>query len=293
MKNYNAVIPVAGLGTRLLPATKSQPKEMLTVGRKPIVQYIVEELMHSGINRLLFVTGRGKNSIEDHFDENHELIQNLRESGKEDLLAELEFERNDVAFFYTRQKKQLGLGDAVLCAKDFTGSDPFLVALGDSIIGNNQNSLISKRLIQVFEEEKAEAIIAVQEVPKDELHHYGVVSPKKVTGDILELDGVIEKPKDGQAPSNYAIAARYVFSPRIFKHLEEIKKKREEKEVQLTTAIQMLIKEGCKVLALPLKKEEKRYDIGNFKSYYETFFEFALNDPEYGEALKERFGIKG
>src|SRR5687768_9396114 len=130
-----AVVPVAGLGTRLLPATKSQPKEMLPVGRRPVVQYVVEELTRAGMQRLLFVTGRGKSSIENHFDVDGELIQSLRETGKEDLLAELEFERAPIQYFYTRQREILGLGHAILCAKEFVGDEPFVVALGDSIIG--------------------------------------------------------------------------------------------------------------------------------------------------------------
>src|SRR5947207_8235608 len=146
-----AVVPVAGQGTRLLPSTKSQPKEMLPVGRKPVVQYVVEELALSGIRRLLFITGPGKSSIENHFDINTELISFLRETGKEELLEELDFERQDVQYFYTRQRRQLGLGHAVLCAKPLVGEQPFVVALGDSIIGLNAQSDIVRRMIEEFD----------------------------------------------------------------------------------------------------------------------------------------------
>lgn len=287
MAIYNAVIPVAGLGTRLLPATKSQPKEMLPVGRKPIVQYIVEELEHCGIKQLLFVTGRGKNSIEDHFDENQELIHRLREDGKEELLAELEFERKDINFLYTRQKRQLGLGDAILCAKKFAGNEPFLVALGDSIIGSNKLSSISKEISEIYELHNADAVIAVQEVAPNEISLYGIVGKKDAAEDIFEISQVIEKPNKEDAPSNLAIAARYVFSPRIFPMIEKTAGDRTGKEVQLTSAIQLLIEQGGRVIGVKIPSDEKRYDIGNFKSYFETFIEFALTDPEYGDELKK------
>src|SRR2546421_12222823 len=146
-----AVVPVAGHGTRLLPSTKSQPKEMLPVGRKPVVQYIVEELVQSGVRRVLFVTGPGKTSIENHFDVNAELITFLRETGKEELLEELDFERHSVEYCYTRQRRQLGLGHAVLCARPFVGEQPFVVALGDSIIGLHAQSLVGRRMLSTFE----------------------------------------------------------------------------------------------------------------------------------------------
>ena len=149
----NAVVPVAGLGTRLLPATKSQPKEMLPVGRKPIVQYIVEELIHVGVEEILFITGPGKTSLENYFDMNHELVQTLREKGKEEQLAELEFDRFHVQYYYTRQRQLLGLGHAVTCARSFVGNESFVVALGDSIIGLNAQSQVVQRMEQCFDEE--------------------------------------------------------------------------------------------------------------------------------------------
>ena len=160
-----AVVPVAGRGTRLLPLTKSQPKEMLPVGRKPVVQYVVEELARCGVGRLLFVTGPGKTAIENHFDIDAELIANLRETGKEELLEELAFEREDLEYFYTRQRRQLGLGHAVLCAKPVVGRQPFVVALGDSIIGLHAQSSVVRTMIEQFEAARADAVIAFEEVP--------------------------------------------------------------------------------------------------------------------------------
>src|SRR5262245_43387998 len=176
-----AIVPVAGLGTRLLPATKSQPKEMLPVGRKPVVQYVVEELTRVGLRRILFVTGPGKASIENHFDLNGELVQTLRESGKEDLLAELEFERAAVQYFYTRQRQLLGLGHAVLCARPFVGEQPFVVALGDSIIGLHAESDVVSRMTSLYHERGAAAVIAFEEVPPGEVGQYGIARPRSDT----------------------------------------------------------------------------------------------------------------
>src|SRR5215208_2067511 len=181
-----AVVPVAGLGTRLLPATKSQPKEMLPVGRKPVVQYVVEELARVGMERVLFVTGPGKASIENHFDLNAELIQNIRESGKEDLLAELEFERASVQYFYTRQRQLLGLGHAISCAQSFVGNQPFVVALGDSIIGMHAESDVVDRMTRCYHDRDAAAVIAFEEVSPDEVSQYGIARPRS-DAEIFEI----------------------------------------------------------------------------------------------------------
>src|SRR5947209_17382105 len=169
-----AIVPVAGFGTRLLPSTKSQPKEMLPVGRKPVVQYVVEELAASGIRQLLFITGPGKTSIENHFDINPELIATLRETGKEDLLEELDFERRGLEYFYTRQRQQLGLGHAVLCARPFVNDQPFVVALGDTIVGLGVQSPIVGRMMEEFTRSGADAVIAFTEVPREDVVLYGI-----------------------------------------------------------------------------------------------------------------------
>ena len=286
MSIRNAVIPVAGLGTRLLPATKSQPKEMLPVGKKPIVQYIVEELHLCGIERALFVTGRGKSSIEDHFDDDPDLIRTLRETGKEDLLEELQYERMGVHFLYTRQRRQRGLGDAVLCAEHFTGAEPFVVALGDSIIGRHKPSLIVQRLIAAFEAHEASCAIAVEEVPMDQVSMYGVVKPAS-DAEVFEVTDLIEKPRREEAPSNWAIAGRYVFAPSLFSAIKRTDFDHRG-ELQLTDAIRLMLRAGERVVGVRLPRAEKRYDIGNFESYFETFVEFALTDPEFGPQLRER-----
>lgn len=286
MNIYNAVIPVAGLGTRLLPATKSQPKEMLPVGKKPIVQYIVEELHLCGMKRVLFVTGRGKSSIEDHFDDDPDLIRTLRESGKEDLLEELEYERMGLHFLYTRQRRQRGLGDAVLCAENFTGTEPFVVALGDSIIGRHQPSLIVKRLIDAFQAHEAACAIAVEEVPAHEVSMYGIVKESD-DSEVFGITDLVEKPRRDEAPSNWAIAGRYVFAPDLFGAIKRTGFDHRG-EIQLTDAIRLMLGEGKRIVGVRLPATEKRYDIGNFDSYFETFIEFALTDPVYGERLRKQ-----
>src|SRR5919201_621309 len=250
-----AVVPVAGLGTRLLPATKSQPKEMLPVGRKPVVQYVVEELTRVGMKRVLFVTGPGKASIENHFDLNGELIQTMRESGKEELLAELEYERATVQYFYTRQRQLLGLGHAVGCSRSFVGNEPFVVALGDSIIGMHAESDVVRRMIRCYRERNAAAVIAFEEVPRDEVSQYGIARPGGAPGaaaapgtpggdgELFEILDLVEKPAVADAPSNLAIAARYVLSPAIFDALARTRRGKGG-EIQLTDGIRALIAGG-------------------------------------------------
>jgi UTP--glucose-1-phosphate uridylyltransferase len=279
-----AVVPVAGLGTRLLPATKSQPKEMLPVGRKPVVQYVVEELARVGMTRVLFITGPGKASIENHFDLDGELIQVLRETGKEELLAELEFERSAVQYFYTRQRQTLGLGHAVLCARAFVGRDPFVVALGDSIIGLHAQSDVVKRMTACFTERRAAAVIAFEEVPRSEVRRYGIAKPAD-DGEIFEIEDLVEKPSVEEAPSTLAIAARYVLAPEIFDALQ-VTPPGKGGEIQLTDAIRAVVRGGGRAYGVRLDAAERRYDIGNFTSYFRAFVEFALADPRFGAPLR-------
>ena len=259
---------------------------MLPVARKPIVQYVVEELVKNGIEQILFVTGRNKASIENHFDYDPELVRALTAANKTDLLGEIGFEELQAHFFYTRQRLQRGLGDAILCGENFAGEEPFLVALGDSILGLHASSKVVTRLADVFESKRASCVIAVEEVPREDTRHYGIVQPEPGGGDAFRVIDLIEKPAPENAPSNLAIAGRYVFSPLIFDMIRRIKPD-SRGEIQITDAIRLLCEEGKRVVAVKLAPYEKRYDIGNFPSYFETFVEFALADPEYGAGFRK------
>ena len=276
-----AVIPVAGLGTRLLPATKSQPKEMLPVGRKPIVQYVVEELSEAGLNNILFVTGRKKRSIEDHFDYCPELGDNKFES---------EFAGN-LSFFYIRQTSQNGLGDAISYAEKFAGSDSFAVALGDSVIRGGSHSSLLNRMMDVHQREKSSATVAFMEVAGDDVRKYGIARPKSRSGATFEIEKLVEKPLPAEAPSKLAIAARYVFDPVIFEALKRTPSGKNG-ELEITDAMNTLIKMGKKVMGVKLRKDEHRYDVGSFESYFKAFLDFALEDLEYGYMVRQYMRTK-
>jgi UTP--glucose-1-phosphate uridylyltransferase len=237
------------------------------------------------MKRVLFITGPGKTSIENHFDLNEELVQELRESGKEELLEELEYERAPLQYFYTRQRELLGLGHAIQCSEAFVGNQPFVVALGDSIIGMHAKSDIVQRMTRCFFEKQASAVIAFEQVPLDEVHSYGVAKPK-APGEVFEVEDLIEKPSRKEAPSDLAIAARYVFSPVIFDAIQRTAPGKGG-EIQLTDAIRLVMKEGGKVYGVRLRADERRYDIGNFQAYFRAFVEFALEDEKQGPALRK------
>jgi UTP--glucose-1-phosphate uridylyltransferase len=258
---------------------------MLTVARKPIVQYVAEELSANGVQQILFVTSRNKTSIENHFDSDPELLRMLNEGNKTELLEELRAHELNANFFYTRQRVQRGLGDAVLCGENFAGEQPFIVALGDSILGLNAQSRALSRMMDVFEAKRASCVIAVEEVPMEETQHYGIVRVNGEDDGSLRVLNLVEKPKPDTAPSNLAIAGRYIFSPLIFDLIRRVQPDKKG-EIQLTDAIQMMCEEGKRVLAVRLPPNEKRYDIGNFPSYFETFVEFALADPVYGPQFR-------
>ncbi len=281
------VIPVAGMGTRLLPATKSQPKEMLPVGRRPVVQYVVEELQAAGLGQLLFVTGRKKTAIEDHFDPDPELVRTLSTGGGYALLDELAFTETNTRFFYTRQSTPRGLGDAVNHAREFVGDEHFVVALGDSIIQCHDGSAYLRTLMDAHLAAGAACTVAVEEVAREDVYRYGVVKPAGEIGDgAFEVDDLVEKPRVEAAPSNLAIAARYAFSPAIFDALARTAPDRNG-ELQLTDAIKLLLQLGHRVIAVPLREGERRYDIGNFESYFLAFIDFALADEKYGYMVRQ------
>ena len=285
-----AVIPVAGLGTRLLPATKSQPKEMLPVGRKPAVQYVVEEMVEAGITQILLITGRQKSSIEDHFDRETELERRLVRTGAYDLAEELNFFEEDVALFYTRQSVQSGPADAIRLAADFVGDEPFLVAYGDTIITSQQRPSLIQRMLEDHLRSGARATLAVETVRREEVQRYGIVQPTAGTPPqptaAFEIDDLIEKPEVATAPSTLAITPRYIFDRAIFDAIGRTLPGRGG-ELWLTDSIAILLRQGDGVRCLPLGAGEKRYDIGNFETYFKAFIDFALADERYGYMIRQ------
>jgi UTP--glucose-1-phosphate uridylyltransferase len=282
------VVPVAGMGTRLLPATKSQPKEMLPVGRRPVVQYVVEELEQAGLKQILFITGRKKSAIEDHFDADPELVSTLSAGGGYALLEELRYTETEARFFYTRQSVPKGLGDAVDHGREFVGDEHFCVALGDSIIKSRDGSSLLQAMMAIHGQHDAACTVAVEEVAPEEVYRYGIVKPaagQEDQGD-FDVEDVVEKPRPEAAASNLAIAARYFFSPAIFEAIRRTAPDRMG-ELQLTDSIRLLIQLGYKVRAVRLRPGERRYDIGNFESYFRAFIDFALTDEKYGYMVRQ------
>ena len=273
-----AIIPAAGLGTRFLPATKAQPKEMLPIVDKPAIQYIIEEAIASGIEEILIITGRNKRAIEDHFDRSVELELMLKAQGKYDLLNLVE-EISDVTIHYIRQKEAKGLGDAVLCAKQFVGNEPFAVLLGDDIIDASVPCL--KQLMSVYNDCPG-TILGVQEVPKEKVCSYGIVSPVAVKHNLWRAVDLVEKPSIAEAPSRLAVLGRYILQPEIFAILEHTPPG-QGGEVQLTDALRTLAVENQSVYAYNF--QGRRYDVGDKQGYLEATVEFALKRPE----LRDKF----
>ena len=271
-KVRKAIIPAAGLGTRFLPATKAQPKEMLPIVDKPAIQYIIEEAIASGIEEILIITGRNKRSIEDHFDKSVELENQLKEQGKYDLLGLIE-EISQVDIHYIRQKEAKGLGHAVLCAKQFVGNEPFAVMLGDDIVDAEVPCL--RQLIDVYDDCQG-TVLGVQEVAKDKVSSYGIVNPKKVKENIWQAVDLIEKPSVEEAPSQLAVLGRYILEPEIFALLEKTEPGRGN-EIQLTDAICKLAHEKT---VYAYNFSGRRYDIGDKQGYLEATVEYALKRPE-------------
>ncbi|WP_156289593.1 UTP--glucose-1-phosphate uridylyltransferase GalU [Oceanobacillus salinisoli] len=273
-----AIIPAAGLGTRFLPATKAMPKEMLPIVDKPTIQYIVDEAIASGIEDILIVTGKGKRSIEDHFDNNFELERNLMDKGKFELLEKVK-EPSEVDIHYIRQKEPKGLGHAVWCARKFIGDEPFAVLLGDDIVQADKPAL--KQLIEQYEETER-SVVGVQKVPENETSRYGIVDPCTIEGRRYQVSHFVEKPAPGTAPSNLAIMGRYIFTPEIFTFLDK-QEIGAGGEIQLTDAIQEL-NETERVYAYDF--EGKRYDVGEKLGFIRTNLEFALQNEEIGEEVE-------
>jgi len=278
-----AILPVAGLGTRFLPATKASPKEMLPIIDKPLIQYAVEEAVKVGIENFLFITGKYKRAIEDHFDKAYELEERLKSAGKYELLEKINCFEN-LNFAYIRQKEPKGLGDAIHCAKPFIQNEAFVVILSDDLIDPEYSVL--REMLEIYKEKKA-PVIALEEVPIEEVSRYGVVSGKKINGYYI-IDDLVEKPQPSKAPSNLAIIGRYILIPLVFKHLENAKPGKGG-EIQLTDALRSLLNE-TEIYGYVIKG--KRYDAGEKIGYIKTLIEFALKDPEisadFRKFLKEK-----
>ncbi|NOX32761.1 MAG: UTP--glucose-1-phosphate uridylyltransferase GalU [Deltaproteobacteria bacterium] len=279
MKIKKAVFPVAGLGTRFIPATKAMAKEMLPVVDKPIIQYAVEEAFAAGIEQIVFVTGRGKKALEDHFDRSFEIEHTLKDKGKDDLLRQIqELVPKTGTIIYTRQHQPLGLGHAIWCAKDIVGDEPFAVLLADDLIQTDKPVL--SEMVKKFDRLRA-SIAAVMEVDKDQTDKYGILDAQKVEEDIVRIDDMVEKPKPGDAPSNLAIIGRYILTPKIFDYLGK-KKKGAGGEIQLTDAMKTLLKEQP---IYGYKFHGKRFDCGDKAGFQMANLAFALERPNIREKL--------
>lgn len=278
MKVHKAIIPAAGLGTRFLPATKAQPKEMLPIVDKPTIQFIVEEAVASGIEDIIIVTGRSKRAIEDHFDKSIELEEELKKTHKEELLAQVRDISNLVNIHYIRQKEPRGLGHAIYCAKTFIGNEPFAVLLGDDIVKAEEPCL--KQLIRVYDEYKT-TVLGVQRVPDSEVSKYGIVAGRQVGDRVFKVNDMVEKPDLEQAPSNIAILGRYIISPAIFSYLENITPGKGG-EIQLTDALKSLMQQED---MYAYDFIGKRYDVGNKMGFLQATVEFALDRDD----LKDEF----
>ncbi|MGN0940695.1 MAG: UTP--glucose-1-phosphate uridylyltransferase GalU [Selenomonadaceae bacterium] len=276
-KIRKAIIPAAGLGTRFLPATKAQPKEMLPIVDKPAIQYIIEEALASGIEEILIITGRNKRSIEDHFDRSIELELQLKAQGKYDLLKMIE-KISDIKIHFIRQKEAKGLGHAVLCAKQFVGYEPFAVLLGDDIVDAEVPCL--SQLIDVYDD-LGGSVLGVQTVPHSRVSSYGIVTPRAIKPNVWQAIDLVEKPEIDEAPSDLAVLGRYILDPEIFNLLENTKPGRGD-EIQLTDAIRVLAKEQA---VYAYQFQGRRYDIGDKEGFLEATVEQALKRPE----LRDRF----
>jgi UTP--glucose-1-phosphate uridylyltransferase len=284
LKIRKAIIPAAGLGTRFLPATKAQPKEMLPIVDKPTIQFIVEEAIESGIEDIMIVTGRGKRAIEDHFDKSYELEDTLRAKGQDELLSLVQDISNLVNIHYIRQKEAKGLGHAIYCAKSFIDDEHFAVLLGDDIVDAPEPCL--KQMIKVYNEYNR-SVVGVQKVPYEDVSKYGIIKGGLIGERVYKIEDMVEKPDSDVAPSNIAILGRYIISPAIFKCLENAKPGKGG-EIQLTDALRDLLRSE-EIYAYDFIG--KRYDVGNKIGFLEANVEFALKrddlKDEFSEYLKK------
>ncbi len=276
-----AVIPAAGYGTRFLPITKSQPKEMIPIVDTPVIQYVVEEAVASGITDILMIIGKGKRAIEEHFDRSLPLEETLLEKGNFEMLEKIRRISDLANIHFIWQKEMNGLGDAIRLAKYHVNNEPFAILLGDTLV-KSDGEPVTKQLIDVYER-FGSSVVALEEVKPEMIHRYGVISGTPVEERILKADGWIEKPSPQEAPSNLAIASRYIFTPEIFDYLENILPGKNN-EIQLTDAMRLMVKHHP---MYGLIFNGKRYDIGNKLGFLKTNLIYGLTDEEIGDELKE------
>ncbi|MCB1977938.1 MAG: UTP--glucose-1-phosphate uridylyltransferase GalU [Burkholderiaceae bacterium] len=279
-----AVFPVAGLGTRFLPATKASPKEMLPVVDKPLIQYAVEEAYAAGIRHMVFVTGRSKRAIEDHFDTAYELESELEAAGKSELLALVRsVQPDDMNVAFVRQPRSLGLGHAVLCAEPLVGNEPFAVLLADDLMRGPVGGMpVLAQMVQAFRQQ-GRSVIAVQEVPEDQVHRYGIVAGEPAGGPLIRIDRIVEKPAPKDAPSRMGIAGRYILTPAIFEQIRS-QPTGAGGEIQLTDAIGRLMEHEAVYAFL---YQGKRYDCGSKEGFLQATVELALEHPEVGASFRD------
>jgi len=294
MSIRKVVVPVAGLGTRLYPTTKALPKEMLPLGKYPAIQHVVEEMAAVNLKKFLFITSRAKSIIENQFDDNVDVVAHLNQSGQLADMGHLDYTNRDIEFFYTRQQiptntsKPQGTGAAIATAESFVDNEHFVVAYGDTLINSPAKPNFIGRLIEAHLKHNASCTIGVRPVPKELISRYGIVKPNKgenVQSESFGVEDVVEKPSIETAPSNMAISARYIFGPEIFAEIKKLKPTTTS-ELGITDAIKGLIRAGHTVRCVPLGANEIRYDIGNHESYYKAFIDFALQDPNCGDAIR-------
>ncbi|OGA99324.1 MAG: UTP--glucose-1-phosphate uridylyltransferase [Burkholderiales bacterium RIFCSPHIGHO2_12_FULL_61_11] len=284
LKLTKAVFPVAGLGTRFLPATKAQPKEMLPVVDKPLIQYAVEEAYSAGIRHMIFVTGRNKRAIEDHFDTAYELENELEMSDKHDLLDLVRsVQPDDMNFAFVRQPRTLGLGHAVLCAEHLVGNEPFAVLLADDLMVGPPGGLSVLAQMAAQFEQLQHSILAVQEVPLDQTRRYGIVVGEAVRPGLIKVQKIVEKPAPELAPSRMGVAGRYILTPAIFEHIRR-QASGVGGEIQLTDGISSLLTEEA---VYALQYQGKRYDCGSKEGFLQATVELALQHPEVGQSFRQ------
>lgn len=280
MKVRKAVIPAAGFGTRFLPATKSQPKEMLTVVDTPVIQYVVEEAVASGITDILIIISKGKRALEDHFDRSFELEAELEAKKKFDELAMIKRIANMADIHYIRQKEMRGLGDAILLARHHIGNEPFAVLLGDTLMQSTNGVPVTQQLLEVFDRYQ-ESVVALEQVPKERVSRYGVIDGSPVTDQVMLIKDLVEKPTPEEAPSDLVIASRYVLTSEIFGHLANVKPGKNG-EIQLTDALKMQVSQRA---MYGLKVAGRRHDAGNKLDFIKTNITYALERPDLHDKL--------